>query len=73
MSGSVGIFRESVTFCWVKTNAEIFTFQRRNFRYFFFFNIYMLKSKVPDIHIAIRENGVGGGGWNEGVRLTEEL
>lgn len=33
----------------------------------------MLKSKVPDIHIAIRENGVGGGGWNEGVRLTEEL
>ena len=62
MSGSAGIFRESVTFCWVKTNVEIFTFQRRNFRYLFLKNIYMLKSKVPDIHIAIRENRGGGGG-----------
>ena len=55
MSGSVGIFRESVMFCWLKTNVEIFTFQRRNFRYFFL--IYMLKSKVPDIHINIKEMG----------------
>ena len=61
MSGSVGIFRESVTFCWLKTNVEIFTFQRRNFRYLFLKNIYMLKSKVPDIQIVIRGTGGGGG------------